>query len=221
MVRYRYFIGVVALCMLSSEAFAGACDYRPSYLLGDRGSDVAIGGAAAVGATGGAATAAGFYTLVHASSGLTMLGSTMAGTSAAGTVGIIGGTAGATGTAAAIVLNPVVWVPALAVGLGGAGLEGVCAYLVDERITDYEQVLEIMRDFKAHSDPRYFDLQEGTLNPFIVLTDEKDEKKTYRVEKLYIVNGLLLHRDLGRNTKLGRVLYVSDPNEDESSTAQN
>ena len=89
----------VIAAFLPAAAFAGICDYKPSRI--GTLAAAAIGGAAVAG-TGTAMTTAGFYTLVHAGSGLTMLGSTAAGASAAGTVGIIAGTGGVIGTVGAI-----------------------------------------------------------------------------------------------------------------------
>ena len=142
----------------AAPVYADTCDYRPSRILGDTGSKAIIGGGVAVSSATGAATAMGVYTLVHAGSGLTMLGSTLAGASGAGTIGIIAGTGGALGTAGAVILNPFVWVPAAIVSVGGGGFEAVCAFLVDERITEYEEVLAVMESFAAHSDPKYFGL---------------------------------------------------------------
>ena len=57
----------------------------------------------------------------HSVTGATMLGSTLGGASGAGTVGIIGGTAGVIGTGAAILMSP------LFIGAAGtAAVMGVC-----------------------------------------------------------------------------------------------
>lgn len=204
----KYLIKTVVLMSSATACFAEVCDYRPSHLLGDSGSKVALGSATGAGTVGGISTAAGFYTLVHASSGLTMLGSTAAGASAAGTVGIIGGTGGVIGSTAAVVLNPLLWIPALVLGAGGIGYDAVCAYLVDERITDPDEVLKVMQDFEKHADKNYFKLVNRSLNPFIELKDQDGERKSYKVADLYVVEGVLMHRDFGRNTKLGRIAYV-------------
>lgn len=198
--------------LFASMAQAETCDYRPSKLLpGSVGSKVAIGTATTGGVLGGGATVAGFYTLVHSTTGLTMLGSTMAGSSAAGTAGIIAGTGGAVGATGAVLLNPLVWVPALLVGVGGGGYEAFCAFLVDERITEFEDVLKVMQDFEKGADPEYFLLKDDVIDPFIRLKGADDKWEQYSVEKLYIVEGVLLHRDFGPNTKIGRVVFV--PNE--------
>jgi len=200
----------LALVTSTHVAHANACDYRPSRLLGETGSKVAIGAGGAVAGTTATATAAGVYTLVNAGSGLTMLVSTMAGASGAGTVGIIAGTGGVVGTAGAIALNPFVWVPAAIVGVGGGGFEATCAFFVDERITEYEDVLAVMKSFAAHADSKYFKLVENTLQPFIILADENGDETRFRVENLYIVDGILKNRDYGPNTTIGRVVLLSE-----------
>ena len=196
----------------ASQVQADACDYRPSRILGDTGSTAVIGGGLAVTSTTGAATALGVYTLVNAGSGLTMLGSTLAGASGAGTIGIIAGTGGAIGTAGAIILNPFVWVPAAIVGVGGGGFEAACAFLVDERITEYDQVLAVMQSFATHADPKYFRLVTNAIPAFISLSDGEGTWTRYDIENLYIADGVLKHRDWGRNTVIGRVVLLSDEN---------
>ncbi|TMV09746.1 hypothetical protein FGK63_01365 [Ruegeria sediminis] len=193
-------LGAAAAALLSTMAQAKVCDYRPSHLLGvDKGRPAA--------ASAGGAGASGFYTLVNTTNGLTMLGNTLAG--ASGTAGVVAGTSGALGSAAAILMNPSVWIPALVAAAVGTGYEATCAYFVDERITDYDEVLDIMRSFQDHADPEYFRLVENTLNPFIEVRDENGGRAAYLVERLYIVEGLLMHRDRGRNTRIGRVMFVN------------
>ena len=79
-------------------------------------------GAGTIGAVSGVALkSAGFYTLSHSVTGATMLASSLGGVSGAGTVGIIGGTAGVIGTGAAILLSP------LFIGTAGAAaVAGAC-----------------------------------------------------------------------------------------------
>ncbi len=201
---------VMGTCASAAPVYADTCDYRPSRILGDTGSKVAIGSATTLAATHGAAVAAGVYTLVNAGSGLTMLGSTMAGVSGAGTIGIIAGTGGALGTAGAIILNPFVWIPAAIVGVGGGGFEAVCAFLVDERITEYEEVLAVMESFAIHADPKYFRIATTAIPAFISLSDGEGSWTRYDIEDLYIADGMLMSRDWGPNTKIGRVVLLSD-----------
>ena len=190
--------------------YADTCDYRPSRILGDAGSKAMIGSGVAVSSASGAASAMGLYTLVHAGSGLTMLGSTMAGASGAGTIGIIAGTGGVIGAAGAVILNPFVWVPAAIVGLGGGGFEAACAFLVDERITEYEEVLEILMSFSVHADPEYFRIVTNAIPAFIELSDGDGSWTRYDIEDLYIADGMLKNRDWGPNTSIGRVVLLKD-----------
>ncbi|WP_353471528.1 hypothetical protein PVT71_09420 [Salipiger sp. H15] len=194
----------LALLLSATSLSAAICDYRPSRLVGDTvtGAAAAATGAVAA-ATGVQQGQGGFYTLVNATSGLTLLGGKLA--ASGGAAGLLEGGGAA---AAAAMANPMVWVPALILGAGGAGYEATCAYFVDERITDYDSVLMIMRDFEAHSDPRFFRLEEDTLNPFIEIHDEAGTRATYRVQDLYIVDGMLKHRSWGPNRKIGRVVFV-------------
>jgi len=203
---------ILTTSIFASSASAETCDYRPSRILGGTGSTAVIVGGTTIASATGTASALGVYTLVNAGSGLTMLGSTMAGASGAGTIGIIAGTGGAAGTAGAIILNPFVWVPAAIVGIGGGGFEAACAFLVDERITEYEDVLAIMRSFATHADPKYFQLVENAIPAFISISTGDGEWVRYDIEDLYIVDGMLKHRDWGPNTQIGRVVLLSDEN---------
>ena len=204
-------IFAAALMLTGAPVFADACDYRPSRLLGEDKSKVALGAAGGLGASGAIGTGVfGMYTLVNAGSGLTMLGSTMVGASGAGTVGIIAGTGGAVGAAGAVILNPFVWIPAAIVGVGGGGFEATCAFFIDERITDYADVLAVMKSFELTADPKYFILVEGAMKPFIRLADSEGTISSYNVEDLYIVDGMLKNRDFGPNTKIGRVVLLSN-----------
>lgn len=210
------FLPALVLSFLSTSALADACDWRPSYLLtkvtGDRVSasttatigHAVVGTVGGVGASGGVMTAAGFYIFPH-TAGMTMLGSTLAGPSAAGTVGIISGTGGAIGTTAAALMNPFVWVPAAVAGIGGSGFEAGCAFLVDERITEFDEIMTVMTSFVDKADPAYFKLVEKGEASFIVLTDLEGRATSYDIEDLYIVNGILMHRDWGPNTEIGFV----------------
>jgi hypothetical protein len=127
----KIFSTAAVLAALSAQPLlANICDNRPSAWIGTGGTvAVAAGGGATAGIVG-TASAAGLYTIPHAITGATMLGSTAGGASAAGTVGIMGGTAGAGAAVIGFVLNPLVWVPAVAVAAGAVVYEGGC-YLLD------------------------------------------------------------------------------------------
>lgn len=125
------FGAAVALTLGSQAAVAGICDYRLSNLIGTGGTTAVAAGSGAVAGAGGAGTAASLYTITHATSGAVMLGSTAGGASAAGTVGIMGGTAGAGAAVMGVVLNPFVWIPAAVTAVGVGALEGGC-YLASD-----------------------------------------------------------------------------------------
>jgi hypothetical protein len=183
----------------AGQANAGACDYTMSRLAGK--SAAAITGGAAV--AGAGMQAAGYYTLVHAGSGLTMLGSTAAGVSAAGTVGIIGGTSGVLGTIGAILMAPVTLVIGGIAIVGVGSFEGYCYFQV-ERITDPYEVRDIIENIELNDDAvRIVTTKEGPAMSLRV----PGENKVYLLRDLYIVDGQLKHRDWGPNTTLGPVAY--------------
>lgn len=189
----------------SSSAFAKVCDYRPSQIIGGFGSGIILGASASGAGAGLAVKSAGFYTLTHAATGATMLGSAAGGASAAGTVGIMGGTAGVVGTTAAVIMSPVFIIGTAIVGIGVAGYEGAC-YFTDERITDKETILLIMRDLDSKSDPEYFQLiSEG--DDHSIKVKMLDEMKVFKVENLFIENGVLKNDDWFKNTVIGKVDY--------------
>jgi len=69
---------------------------------------------------------AGLYTIVHATTGAAMLGSTVAGASAAGTTGIIAGTSGVLGTVGAVFMSPIIIIPAAVTAVSIGAYEGGC-----------------------------------------------------------------------------------------------
>lgn len=179
----------------AATANAGICNYRPSQAI----SAAAVAGAAATTAAAGAtASAAGVYTLVHATTGLTMVGGTWAGASAAGTAGIIAGTAGTLGTVVAVVTAPATIIAGTAAAAGLAGLEGAC-YFTDTRITDLKEVDAIVKNIAVTaktSDYRYTP-RLGQRPAFITVRDPNSKIpkfSRYNVRDLYIVNGALKHR---------------------------
>jgi hypothetical protein len=123
----RALVGLVVIVGMSSHAaFASVCDFRPSNYIGSGGTGAVAASSGAVAGAGATGYLAGLYTFTHAVTGATMLGSTAGGASAAGTVGIMGGTAGAGAAAVGLVLNPFVWVTAAAATVGIGALEGGC-----------------------------------------------------------------------------------------------
>lgn len=208
--KLKYFSSaIIASCCFGSGVHASVCDYTPSSVAGKTATTIStalVGGSAAAGV---GMQAAGYYTLVHAGSGLTMLGSTAAGASAAGTVGIIGGTAGLIGTAAAVLMAPITIVVGGITAIGIGAFEGVCYFKV-ERVTDPHEIRKIIESVASQD--------EAVL---IVQTDDGDamnlkvlgETETYLLRNLYIADGQLMHRDYGPNTNLGPILYASEPDE--------
>ena len=179
-------------CVTVSSAEARVCDYRPSELLR---SGVA-GARDAAGAV--ADRAAGAFTLTNAVTGASMLGST------ASTLGQIGGAVGSTAAGAASASGAAV----AAVGLGA--MEGLC-YFRDERISNYGEVLQVMQAIAASADPAYFRVDSGSprqKSAVIVIGDGSGGATEYPVRKLYIVNGVLMHREWGLNTPLGDVGFM-------------
>ena len=204
------------LLFAAQQASANACDYRPSNLFGGgtAGAVAATGGSVAV--AGAAAQAAGFYTLTHSVTGLTMLASTAGGASAAGTVGIMGGTAGAIGTVASIVMAPVTIIAGAILAVGVAGYEGVCYFTV-ERVEDPKILLGIVENMVDNGDPRYIRLTTLSGEMTLMIASEHDDNgepvkwDKFSVANLYIEDGILKHRDYGPNSKIGRVQLVQAP----------
>ncbi|MFT7594986.1 MAG: hypothetical protein ACI8R4_002312 [Paracoccaceae bacterium] len=140
-----------------------------------------------------------------------MLGSTLAGASGAGTVGIIGGS-GFAASVLAVLTAPITLVVAAGTAVTVGGVEVGC-YFVDERITEEEKVLAILRQVALTANEDYFMLfdvsyeeaaETGTVSR-VRIPDEDGEYQFYEVANLYIVNGELLHRDWFFNTSLGNI----------------
>ncbi len=126
----KFIITFLFAIFVSQSAIAGVCDYRPSELVGGKTTGAVAGGAGATAAAGAGMKAAGIYTITHATTGATMLGSTAAGASAAGTTGIIAGTGGVLGSIGAAIMSPFVLIPAAVVAVGVGAYEGGC-YLAE------------------------------------------------------------------------------------------
>lgn len=206
---------VSALCLMAGAANAAICEYRPSQLIGSAGTGATIAGGTTVAATGTAVKLAGYYTLVHATLGATMLGSTAAGASAAGTAGIIAGTGGGIGAVVATITAPATLIAAAVAAVGTGTFEGVC-YFTDERITEFDDVVKHLKPLADLNpdDVRMFFSSAGNEYATILLTTPEG-KVSYDIEDLYIVNGVLMHRDWGRNTTVGRIAFIVQPNEAE------
>ena len=184
------------------------CSFRPSVLLGDSGATAVAGSGAVVAGAGIGAKAAGFYTLTHAATGATMLGSTAGGASAAGTVGIMGGTGAGIGSIVAFVTAPATIIAAAVTAVAVACYEGAC-YFADERITEFDEVLAMMQNISENSDPeRFITLYDEENSAWMIRVLGADGFESYKVENLYVVNGVLMHRDWFKNTTIGNLNFI-------------
>jgi hypothetical protein len=185
----------------ATTASAQICDYRPSQILrSDLAGNVLTGARDA--ASRIVASAGGILTLNNVATGTSLLGS---GAGGAGTLGQIGSAAG--NAAAGVVATPGAAIAGTAAVLGAGAYEGVC-YFRDERITDYDEVLGLMHAVAAYADPAYFRVEDrGSARDgaVIVLGDGTGETVEYAVARLRIVNGVLLHREWGRDAELGNL----------------
>lgn len=203
--------GVVLSVFLATGTNAGVCDYRLSQLVNPAAATATVAAGGAGSAVGPATMAiGGLYFFPHAG-GTLMLGSTLPGASAAGTIGIIGGS-GFAASVLAVLTAPITLLVAAGTTVTVGGLEAGC-FFVDERITDEEQVLAILRQVALTSNEKNFKLfdvgpdeaaENGTVSR-VRIPDEDGKYQFYEVAKLYIVNGELLHRDWFLNTSLGNI----------------
>jgi hypothetical protein len=176
----------VLLMPLASAAQAGLCDYKPSILL--EKSTSALGPKIA----DGARQSASYYTLVHGGSAVTALGS--AATSASGTL-------------SAILMAPATMIIGGITIIGVGAFEGACYFQVD-RVTDPYEVRRIIESV-ASVDPAISILRTNEGDAMAL--EEAGSRKTYLLRNLYIADGQLKHRDFGRNTNLGPILYRAIP----------
>lgn len=217
---------IAALVLAASHAQADVCDFRPSILAGKAGQAAkSTAGTVATVATEGV-RAAGVYTLNNPVTGVSMIGSAVSSATAAGS-SVAAGAGGAMTTATAIVTAPVTIAVAGLTAVALGGYEGACYFRAD-RITDYDEILYIVSNLAANSDPTRFALipdgSEYTTfkgRPAIAGTDKVRIASAgvgpfiFDVGNLYIADGVLMHRDLGRNTVIGdiglQVVDVADP----------
>lgn len=207
---------MAALLGAATSVQADVCDFRPSILAGKAGR-VALdtAGTVATAATEGV-RALGVYTLENPVSGVSMISTGMSSVAAAGS-SVAAGAGGAMTTATAIVTAPVTIAVAGLTAVALGSYEGVC-YFRAERITDYDEILYIVSNLSANSDPTMFRLiPEGaeyvTLKGRNAIAGEDKIRIAAAgvgpyildVRKLYIADGVLMHRDAGRNTVIGNV----------------
>ena len=162
----------------ASTSFAGVCDLRLSRLVGPKTSTTVMAAGGAGASLGPSAVAlGGLYFFPHATSGTLMLGSTLAGASGAGTIGIIGGS-GFAASALAVLTAPVTLLLAAGTTVTVGGLEAGC-FFVDERITKEKEVLAILRQVNVTADDAVFKLFE---------VSDEDAAETGAVSRVRIPN---------------------------------
>ena len=211
MLRTTGFSAVFSLIWATSS-FSGVCDYRLSQLVSPGAATTAVAAGSATTTVGPTAMAlGGLYFFPHATSGTLMLGSTLAGASGAGTIGVIGGS-GFAASVLSVLTAPIVLLVAAGTTVTVGGLEAGC-YFVDERITEEKQVAAILRKVALTTNEGYFKLFEvgdeeaaetGTVSR-IRIPDEDGQYQFYELKNLYIVNGELMHRDRFLNSSLGNI----------------
>ncbi|HRK42401.1 MAG TPA: hypothetical protein PLH11_05110 [Gemmobacter sp.] len=195
-------LGLVFALLSMTSAGAGVCDYRLSQLAGSGTATAVSAGSAGMATAGPTAMAVGgLYFIPHGTSGTLMLGSTLAGSSAAGTVGIIGGS-GFAASVLAFLTAPVTLIVAGGTTVAAGGMEAGC-YFADERITEYAKVFHILRRVSETANHDYFEvIDSGTT---VRIRDKDGVPQYYKMHDLYIVNGELMHRDSFLNTSLGNL----------------
>lgn len=203
-------LSIAAIFSLASAtaSFSSVCDLRLSRLAA---TAVLAGGPVVVAVGPTTMYLGGLYFFPHAASGSLMLGSVLTGTSAAGTIGIIGGS-GFAASVLAVLTAPFTIIAAAGTTVAIGGLEAGC-YFTDERITEEDQVLSVLRRvaLTANEDVfKLFDVSESEASETGVVSrvripDKGGKYQFYDVADLYIVNGELLHRDWFLNTSLGNI----------------
>ncbi|MCU0855148.1 MAG: hypothetical protein MUF63_09645 [Rhodobacteraceae bacterium] len=203
--RYSPFLIAIAATGLSvSPAAASVCDYRPTEVLRSDGASSVVSEVRERGAD----LAGGIFTFTNTVTGASLLGGGTGGTA----LSQLGGAATAVGNGAAAVLAAPGTVVAGAVAAVGIGAyEGLC-FFRDHRVTDYDDVLAVMTAIASVADPAFFrveDVAGGNEAAMVVIGDGSGRQDAYAVRKLYIVNGVLMHREWGLNRELGDVGFAT------------
>ncbi|TCM82607.1 hypothetical protein [Rhodovulum steppense] len=206
MTRKPGLLAASCLAFIAGSAQAEICDYKPSKLVGNAATAVGASVAGGADAAGIALKAAGYYTLLHSGSGLTLLGSTAAGASAAGTVGIIAGTAGAIGSIGSVLMAPVTVALGAVAFVGAGAYEGFCYFRVD-RVTDPYDVRRIIESIAANDDAVAI-VRTADGDAMELRTDGAVD--TFLLRNLYIADGQLKHRKWGPvpNRTLGPIVFA-------------
>lgn len=219
MIRSLSLSAVLSLVCATSSA-SGVCDYRLSQLVSPEAA-TAVGAVGGAGATVGPAAMAlgGLYFFPHAG-GTLMLGSTLAGASGAGTIGIIAGS-GFAASVLAFLTAPITLIVGAGTAVTVGALETGC-YFVDERITEEAEVIAILRQVALTANEENFKLFDVTdeeaaetgVVSRVRVPVEGGGYQFYEVRNLYIVNGVLRGRErLFFYTSLGNIAaaMVSEP----------
>ena len=188
--------GAFAGATLAWPAEARVCDYRPTEMLRSGAVTGAIGTA-----TDFAVKADGIFTLTNAVTGASLMGTGAAG----GTLAQI------TATATSALAAPGAAVAGAVALVGLGAYEGLC-FFGDERITDYGEVLGVMEAIALSADPAFFRVEPGPAGrdeAVVILGDGRGVETGYPVRRLYIANGVLMHRNWGVNTALGNVGFAT------------
>ncbi len=200
MTQHAILATLLLVSVAPTQAAAGACDYKPSALVGSAREVASAGLRQGAVAAAEGARAAGHYALMHPGAGLTMVTSAAPGAS-----GLAAGAAGMIGTVGAILTAPIsLTVGAVTFGAVGA-YEGLCYFSV-ERVTDEAEVRRILESI-AERDPNVRVLA-GADGDRLELR-QGSERQVYPLKKLYIADGVLRHRDWLLNTNLGEVAWVA------------
>lgn len=190
--------------LLPVAAQAGLCDYRLSELVARRESPAVEAARAASAAPDD--TTPMLYLMINPITGETSVGATGTGAPQPDASFLVR-TARVLGSAVALVGADS---PLLSIGgtVAGVGLEAVCR-MGDERITDYDEVLGIMRAVDTSMPPDLFAViepGEEREDAFIRFSrNDGYSPSEYPVKDLYILNGRLYLRTWGVNEVLGDI----------------
>ena len=206
----RLAIAVLPILLAPGLARADLCDYRLTSLA-SRPNSPAVEAARAAAPVADPASPM-LYLMIDPLTGETSAGVT--GDARAPDQNLLMRTARLLGAAVAIVGRDS---PLSTVGgaVAGAGLELVCQFR-DERITEYDEVLGVLRQIDLTMPPDLFAVIEPGLERRDALLrlsrNDGFAPSEYRVDDLYIVNGQLLHREWGLNAVVGDIaIFLPTP----------
>lgn len=194
-------LGAALSLAWATSSFSGVCDYRLSQLHGPKTATVVVAGGGAAATVGPTAMAVGgLYFFPHAG-GTLMLGSTLAGASGAGTIGIIG-SSGFAASVLAVLTAPVTLIVGAGTTVTVGALEAGC-YFIDERITEEEEVVAVLwqvsltanEDYLKLLEENYREADESSAVSRIRVPAKGGGYEFFEVKNLNIVNGELRHQN--------------------------